>query len=155
MIVAERMKQARYMVWGSVGAGKTSLIDALSDTASNTARKTQMIDYRGMAIDTPGEYAERGHLRRHLQTTSVDVQVIVVVVDATSPETRFPPHYFLMFSQPVIGIVNKIDIASDADVEQATRLLRQIGVVGDIFYVSATTGTGLGLLKEKLLNYLQ
>ncbi|MCB0214645.1 MAG: hypothetical protein KDJ52_35220, partial [Anaerolineae bacterium] len=64
-------------------------------------------------------------------------------------------HYFLMFSQPVIGIVNKIDIASDADVEQATRLLRQIGVVGEIFYVSATTGTGLGQLKEKLLNYLQ
>ena len=149
------MKQAHYMVWGSIGVGKTSLINALSDTTSNPARKTQMIDYRGRAIDTPGEYAERGHLRRHLQSTAATVELMLVVVDATRPETRFPPHYFLMFSQPVIGIVNKIDLATDSEVQQAAQLLRQIGVVGEIFYVSAITGSGLEKVRQFLSNYLQ
>jgi ethanolamine utilization protein EutP len=86
-----------------------------------------------------------------LQATASNIQLLLVVVDATCPETRFPPNYFLMFSQPVIGIVNKIDIATDADVEQATRLLRQIGVVGEVFYVSAINGSGLDKLRQYLI----
>lgn len=155
MVVANTMKQARYMVWGGVGVGKTSLINVLNNTPTNIARKTQMIDYQGMAIDTPGEYAELGHLRRHLQTTAAHVDLLLVVVDATCSETRFPPNYFLMFSQPVIGIVNKIDIASDADVEQAIQLLHQIGVVGEIFNVAVINGSGLDELRQNMLNHLQ
>ena len=159
MVVANRMKraskQARYMVWGGVGVGKTTLINALNNTSGNIARKTQMIDFQGMAVDTPGEYAELGRFRCHLQATAADVDLLLVVVDATCSSTRFPPNYFLMFSQPVIGIVNKIDLATDADVAQATRLLRQIGVVGEIFYVSTINGSGLDELRQNLLHHLQ
>ncbi len=152
-VVINRMKRAKYMVWGGVDAGKTTLVNALNNAPAGIARKTQMVDYRGMAVDTPGEYAELGHLRRHLQAAAADVEILLVVVDATCHETRFPPNYFLMFPQPVIGIVNKIDIATDADVAQATRLLGQIGVQGDIFYVSAINGSGLEKLRLYLLKY--
>jgi ethanolamine utilization protein EutP len=155
MTVEKPMKQARYMVWGSVGAGKTTLVNALNNNATATARKTQAIDFRGQAIDTPGEYADLGHLRRNLQATASDVQLLLVVVDATRPDTRFPPNYFVMFSQPVIGIVNKTDIATDAEVAQATRLLREIGVQGEIFFVSAINGSSLEKLRQYLLKHLQ
>ena len=128
------------------------MIDMIRRTV---ARKTQMIDYQGLAIDTPGEYVELGHLRRHLQAAAADVRLILVVADATRSETRVPPNYFLMFPQPVIGIVNKIEIASDAQVEQATRLLRQTGVVGEIFFVSAIKGSGLDKVRQFLLTHLQ
>lgn len=155
MTVEKSTKQARYMVWGSVGVGKTTLVNALNNNTAAAVRKTQMIDFQGQAIDTPGEYADLGHLRRNLQATASDVRLFLVVVDATRPETRFPPNYFLMFPQPVIGIVNKIDVASGAEVEQATQLLRQIGVVGEIFYVSAINGSGLDQVRQILLTHLQ
>jgi ethanolamine utilization protein EutP len=154
MGVDKRAKQTRYMVWGGVDVGKTTLINALAEVKVDSARKTQMVDYQGIAIDTPGEYAERGHLRRYLQAAANDARLLLVVVDATQDETRFPPNYFLMFSQPVIGVVNKIDIATDAQVKRATKLLRQSGAAGEVFLVSAINGSGLSELRRRLFNYL-
>jgi len=118
------------------------------------ARKTQTVDYRGVAIDTPGEYAELGHLRRSLQAVAVEAKVLVVVQDATRDQTRFPPNYFSVFTQPVIGVVTKMDLATAAEADRATRLLRQAGVAGEIFYVSAINGSGLDELRHSLLQYL-
>ena len=140
------------MLWGGVGAGKTTLLNALQAKAASPARKTQMIDYSGWGIDTPGEYSEMGHLRRHLISTSTDVQLLLVVHDATRPATNFPPNYFSMFLQPTIGVVTKVDMSA-ADPQRAAAILRQIGVTGEIFYVSAITGSGLGELRRNLLAY--
>jgi len=142
------------MVLGGVDAGKSTLINALSQADVVPVRKTQMINYQGIAIDTPGEYAELGHLRNSLQAAAVDAKVLVVVQDATRSNTFFPPNYFLVFPQPIIGVVTKMDIATDAQAEQATRLLRQSGVVGEIFYVSAINGSGLTTLRHSLSTYL-
>lgn len=136
------------MLWGGAGAGKTTLLRALEGTDA-PARKTQMIDYAGWSIDTPGEYSEMGNFRRHLVATAGDAQLLVVVQDATRPHSNFPPNYFLMFSQPAIGVVTKID-AAGADAERAAALLRQSGVTGKIFQVSAITGAGLGRLRRHL-----
>jgi ethanolamine utilization protein EutP (predicted NTPase) len=47
-----------------------------------------------------------------------------------------------------------MDLATAAEADRATRLLRQAGVVGEIFYVSAINGSGLDELRHSLLKYL-
>lgn len=147
MAVVEQSKW-RCMLWGGIGAGKSTLLHALEET-HRPVRKTQMIDYTGWSIDTPGEYSEMGDFRQHLVTTASDAQLLVVVQDATRPHANFPPKYFIMFSQPTIGVVTKIDDPA-ADVVRATALLRESGVSGAIFYVSAITGAGLSMLRQDL-----
>lgn len=143
-----------FMLWGGVGVGKTTLLKALQHEEPGAIRKTQMVDYSGWGVDAPGEYCEMGDLRRHLLAASADARLIVVVHDATRPTTNFPPNYFRMFTQPVLGVVTKIDLAA-ADPQRAAAILRQIGVQGDIFYVSAITGSGLSELRQSLLAHSQ
>ena len=90
-----------------------------------------------------------GRLRRHLQTTAADAQLMVVVHDATRERGNFPPKYFLMFPQPVLGVVTKID-APSASPERAVELLRHAGVTGPIYCVSAFTGSGIEELQQAL-----
>lgn len=141
------MKKWRFMVWGGIGAGKTTLIRALQ--GGSTAIKTQMIEYSGDAIDTPGEYAETGRFVRHLQSTSSDAALMIVVQDASRAGSNFSPNYFRMYRQPVLGVVSKIDV-SDACPERAESILRSIGVTGEIFKVSAVTKSGLSELRQHL-----
>jgi len=141
------MERWRFMLWGGIGVGKTTLLRALQ--AGPPVLKTQMIEYDGVAIDTPGEYSEVGRLTRHLLSTAADARLFVVVHDATRSTTNFPPNYFLMFNQPIIGVVTKMD-AAEADAERAIAILRQIGVTGDIFCVSAVDGRGLRQLRQAL-----
>lgn len=139
----------RFMLMGGVGAGKTTLLRAL-EGGGRPARKTQMVEYAGWGIDTPGEYAERGGFRGNLVATAGDAQLLVVVHDAGRRGTNFPPRYFNQFTKPTIGVVTKID-APGADVGRASALLREAGVAGEIFPVSAITGSGLSALRQSLL----
>lgn len=143
-----------FMLWGGVGVGKTTLLKALQQEEIGAIHKTQMVDYSGWGIDTPGEYSEMGDLRRHLVSASADAPLIIVVHDATRPSSNFPPNYFRMFTQDVIGVVTKID-AANADPQRATAILRQVGVQGAIVNVSAITGSGLSQLRQILLAYSQ
>lgn len=136
------------MVWGGIGAGKTTLLNALF-RKDKTVIKTQMIEYDGQAIDTPGEYSETGRLRRHLMSTAADAQLLLVAQDATRTDSFVPANYFLMFRQPVLGVVTKID-APSARPDQAIAILRHIGVTGEIFCVSSHSGEGIDALKSAL-----
>jgi ethanolamine utilization protein EutP len=144
-------KPWRFMLFGGAGAGKTTLLRALEDNDPASARKSQMIDYSGWGIDTPGEYSEMGHYRRVLLTTSFDAQLVVVVQDATDERMIFPPHYFLMFPQPTIGVVTKMDLPR-ADLQRSCRLLAAAGVTREIFSVSALSGDGISALRDFLLS---
>lgn len=143
-----------FMLWGGVGVGKTTLLKALQQEEMSAVRKTQMVDYSGWGVDTPGEYSEMGDLRRHLVSASTDLRLILVVHDATRPTSNFPPNYFRMFTQDVIGVVTKID-APTADPQRATAVLRQAGVQGQVVLVSAINGSGLSELRQILLTYSQ
>jgi len=136
------------MLWGGIGAGKTTLLRALQ--GGRSVLKTQMIEHDGLAIDTPGEYSEMGRLRRHLQTTAADAQLILVVHDATREGSNFPPNYFLMYQQPVLGVVTKID-APLARPQRAAEILRHVGVTGPVYCVSAFSGSGIEALQKALL----
>ena len=137
------------MLWGGIGVGKTTLLKALQGSDNLKTLKTQMIEYQGAGIDTPGEYSEMGRLTRHLLSTSADADLLVVVQDATRDSTNFSPNYFHMFRQPTLGVVSKID-APDANPDRAKALLRRMGVRGDIYCVSAINGTGLSELRQAL-----
>lgn len=140
----------RFMIFGGAGAGKTTLLRALEERPVTDVLKTQMVDYSGWGIDTPGEFSEIGRLRRILVSTSFDAQLIVAVHDATRRRNSFPPNYFLTFPQETIGVVTKIDDPA-ADRENGLALLREAGVTGDLFCVSAFTGEGLAALRSALL----
>lgn len=144
-------RRQRFMLLGAVAAGKTSILRAL-EGRGEAARKTQMVDRAGAGIDTPGEYSQMAFFRQHLLAVSSEADLLVVLQDATKAQCYFPPRYFLMYSQRVIGVVNKIDLAG-ANVERATRQLRESGVSGEIFAVSALTGAGLEALRRRLSGY--
>lgn len=148
MFIAMTAEQWRFMVVGGVNAGKTTLIQALKQEPFD-ARKTQVVNYTAMSIDTPGEYAEMGHLRQRLQVLAFDAKILLVVQDATRAQTNFPPNYFLVFPQVVVGVVTKMDLPA-ANPDCATQLLRRSGVRGEIFYVSAINGSGLAQLRQNL-----
>lgn len=141
----------RFMLFGGIAAGKTTLLRALEEKELSTAGKSQMIDYSGWGIDTPGEYSEMGHYRRVLMTTSFDAQLLVVVQDATFERSIFPPHYFLMFPQHAIGVVTKVDLPQ-ANIERSRSMLIAAGVTGELFCVSAVTGFGISALRDFLLS---
>lgn len=140
----------RFMLIGGVAAGKTTLLKALENKKPQLANKTQMIDYSGWGIDTPGEFVEMGHLRRVLVSSSFDARLLIAVQDATRRQAVFPPNYFLMFPQHTIGVVTKMDEPA-ADPDQAQAQLRAAGVSGEIFLVSAITGYGISELRTYLL----
>lgn len=145
----QALKKRCFMVLGAVGSGKTSLLRMLEDEGE-AAHKTQSLDYQGWGIDTPGEYAEMGFRRVSLVAASVDARLLVVVQDATRSQSPFPPNYLLMFPRPAVGAITKIDLPN-ADVERATRLLRQSGVKGEIYPLSSISGEGIDTLRQRLL----
>ena len=141
----------RFMLIGGVAAGKTTLLKVLENKKPRLAHKTQMIDYGGWGIDTPGEFVEMGHWRRVLVSSSFDARLLIAVQDATRQhQAVFPPNYFLMFPQHTIGVVTKMDDPA-ADPDQAQAQLRAAGVTGEIFFVSAITGYGISELRTYLL----
>lgn len=144
-------KPWRFMLVGGVDAGKTTLLKALENKTPALTSKTQMIDYSGWGIDTPGEFIQRSYFRRVLISSSFDAQFIIAVHDATNQEIVFPPHYFLMFPQHTLGVVTKMDDPA-ANPQQAQTQLRDAGVTGEIFYVSAITGYGISELRAYLLD---
>ena len=151
MKTGTRASRWRFVLVGGIDAGKTTLLRVLEDKAPTAARKTQMVDDSGWGIDTPGEFSAIRRYRRYISTVFVDAQVIVAVQDATRATSFFPPRYFETFPQQTIGVVTKLDLPG-ADAERGARLLREAGVTGEIYTVSAITGQGISKLRDDLLN---
>uniref|UniRef100_A0A7C4Q3D9 Ethanolamine utilization protein EutP n=1 Tax=Bellilinea caldifistulae TaxID=360411 RepID=A0A7C4Q3D9_9CHLR len=139
-----------FMLFGGKSSGKTALLLALEGKNPSPAARSKGIDYSGWGIDISGEYCESGKLRRELVTAALKAKLLIVVQDATSDRMVFPPHYFLMYPHPKIGVVTKMDLP-DADPQRAAGLLRAAGVDGKIFYVSVFSGEGISGLRDFLL----
>jgi ethanolamine utilization protein EutP len=150
MVERKVSRRWRFILFGGVGAGKSTLKAILNDRGPEAARKSQMIDYSGFGIDTPGEYSEMGRMRNILSAAAFDAELLVVVQDGLSRRSVFPPAYFSMYSQLKIGVVTKMDLP-DADCERGRRLLQGAGVNGPIFCVSALTGDGISALRDFIL----
>lgn len=138
----------RFLVVGPRGAGKSTLIRAL-EGHSQPVGKTQMIECRGGAIDTPGEYLELPRFYSALLVTAQQADVVLWVAAAGGPRFRPPPGLAASFCRTVIGVITKIDLPG-ASCEAAAQELEAAGVKKPYYAVSAHTGVGLAALSAGL-----
>lgn len=136
------------MIIGPVGAGKSSLVKALTASAGPVA-KTQSLLFYDAYIDTPGEYAENPLFYRSLMATSHQASAVLLVQDATRGGMSLPPGFAGGFPVPAAGAVTKLDDPA-ANPSRAVSLLRQALPVGDIVLTSATTSLGIEELRAVL-----
>lgn len=140
--------KSRVLLIGGVGAGKTTLKQRLMNEAQ-VYRKTQMLEFKGLFIDCPGEYLQMPTYYRVLIDSSHRVDEVWALQDASNRRTLFPPNFAKVFKKPVVGIITKID-RSDAAPELAEKYLRQAGVVAPILQISAREGTGIEPLVQRM-----
>ena len=144
------MTRKKLMAIGPVGAGKTSLIQALTGRQAAAAAKTQSILFHDYTIDTPGEYCQIPRFYPALLVTAAEAAAVLVLQDATRRTIPFPPGFAAMFARPVIGVVTKIDLPG-ADAAGAKACLFQAGVKEPVFLISSHTGDGLPALQQYLM----
>lgn len=136
------------MLFGRVGAGKTTLTQALRGEEIKYF-KTQYVNYLDTVIDTPGEYTERRETGGALALYAYESDVVGLVLSANEPYSIFSPCLTSMVNREAIGIITGID-KPDANVERVERWLRLAGCK-KVFPVSAITGEGI----KELVAYLE
>lgn len=112
-------------------------------------RKTQMLEFKGLFIDCPGEYLQMPTYYRVLIDASHRVAEVWALQDASNRRTLFPPNFAKVFNKPVLGIITKID-REDALPDTAEKYLRQAGVTSSLFAVSAREGWGMEPLVKRM-----
>ena len=122
---------------GTVGAGKTTLFNALQGNYS-LARKTQAVEFNDNGdIDTPGEYFSHPRWYHALITTLQDVDTLIYVQAANDRESRFPAGLLdIGASKRHIAVISKTDMP-DADVAAARQLLSGLGFQEPIFELNS------------------
>lgn len=145
----ESTKQ-RIMLVGKSQAGKTTLTQYLTNQQL-FYHKTQTVQVvAGQFIDTPGEYLERRGFYGALSVTASEVDAIAVVQSAIEDGSMFAPGFGKMFcGKPVVGIVTKIDLASEEQMKRAEQYLADAGAQ-ICFRVSSITGQGVTELDKWL-----
>ena len=135
------------MLFGRVGAGKTTLTQALRGEEIKYF-KTQYVNYLDTVIDTPGEYTERRETSGALALYAYEADVVGLVLSANEPYSIFAPCLTSMVNREAIGIITGID-KPDANVARVDRWLRLAGCK-KIFPVSSITGEGIQALVDFL-----
>ena len=133
---------------GKTGSGKTTLCQKL-DQLELKYKKTQSIEVYNNAIDTPGEYMENRMLYHALITTSADAKIIALVYDPIQEENYIAPGFASIFCKDVIGIITKINKASEDEINIAYERLTLAGA-SRIFKIDTVDNIGL----EELFEYL-
>ena len=128
------------MLFGRVGAGKTTLRQALLGEEIKYD-KTQYVNYLDTVIDTPGEYTERRETSGALALYAYEADVVGLVLSANEPYSIFSPCLTSMVNREAVGIITGID-KPDANVERVANWLKLAGCK-KIFKVSSITGEGV------------
>ncbi|MBO5411772.1 MAG: EutP/PduV family microcompartment system protein [Clostridia bacterium] len=137
----------KLMLFGRVGAGKTTLTQALRGEEIKYY-KTQYVNYLDTIIDTPGEYTERRETGGALALYAYEADVVGLVLSANEPYSIFSPCLTSMVNRETIGIITGID-KPDANVERVRKWLQLAGCK-KVFPVSSITGEGIKELAEFL-----
>ena len=144
------MDAPRYALIGGVGAGKTTLFNALCGNPE-AARKTQALDYGpGGALDTPGEFVSHPRLYRALITSTDDVDTLVYVHSADAMECRLPPGLLdIHAGKRLIAVISKCDLPG-VDLPAIERLLRSHGIDGEIVHTASDDPASIERLRALL-----
>ena len=138
------------MLIGPVGAGKSTLLRALC-LGEGDVKKTEALTYTDQAIDTPGEMITIPHFFNALILNSVRARLVLFLMDASRP-THLPARLALAMKAPVVGIISKIDLATEDGLFKARAALTGAGVK-EILPISSVTGEGLDELKEWITDF--
>ncbi|MGL5351660.1 MAG: EutP/PduV family microcompartment system protein [Cetobacterium sp.] len=134
----------KIMLVGKTGSGKTTLTQILNNQKVEY-KKTQMVDYIGKIIDTPGEYLENKAYYKALNVVSIDADIIILIQSAIDYENLYPPNFASMFlGKKVLGVITKIDLEESCKV--AEKILKNAGVE-KIFFLDLKNLKGVEFLK--------
>ena len=143
-------KRKKIILIGRSAAGKTTLCQRINNEELHYYKTQTVQVINKNMIDTPGEYLERRGYRGALVVTSADADVILMVQDATEKVSMFPPLFCSMFAgKPCVGVVTKADLATEEQIEQAKKVLKDAGA-GELYVTSAATGEGVEQLVRDL-----
>lgn len=132
---------------GRTEIGKTTLSNTLV-YGSPSGLKTQSINRIGNIIDTPGEFLENPVYYRAIMIHSYDADVVMLLQEAGSMETLFPPNFATAFNREVIGVITKID--NGKSTEEARKNLLAAGVE-KIFEVSVYDEASVAALRAHIV----
>lgn len=158
---------------GAPNAGKSTLLNTLvGSKIAIVTHKVQTTRSRlvGVAIhdenqmifvDTPGIFKATKRLERAMVAAAWeganDADVVVFMVDATlriGDSTRTIAAGLSKSSKTAILVLNKIDLIKRDTLLAKTKELNELGEFAETLMISATTGNGLDVLREKIAKYL-
>lgn len=139
----------RIMIVGPTQSGKSSLANVLNDS-TRPLKKTQDVIYGKNTIDTPGSYIENALMYKYLISTAQTASHVLILVDQSRPIEVYPPGFAKSFTCPVIGVITKLDLASQ-NAKVCVQQLKRIGVLEPYFWISLKDNTGVEALKEYLI----
>lgn len=140
----------RVVFVGEVGAGKTTLFNALQGDFE-LARKTQAIEFNEQgSVDTPGEYFTHPRLWRALINTLADCDVLVYVHGANNPQCRIPAGLLDIYPHMRrLAVISKAT-AVDADVPAIRELLASRGFEDPILAINSLNPDDILTVKQFL-----
>ena len=160
-------------IFGKTNSGKSALINAFTgqevSIVANVAGTTTDPVYKAMEvhplgpciiIDTAGfgDESELGKSRMEktrLAAEKTDIALLLVAGNGDAALDEEEMHWYRFLKEhgtPVLFVVGKTDIRSDAQVDKLAAAIR--GKTGEAYPVSAKTGEGMEALKEALIRKL-
>lgn len=154
---------------GRPNVGKSTLLNRIlghkvaivSDKPQTTRHRIQGVlnrpDAQVVFVDTPGIHKPRTALGERLNVAAEsaigDVDVVVLVLDATQPLGRGDRWVADRLPADAVVVVNKVDIARPADVLEQLRAAAELDLA-EYFPLSARTGAGVAELVDHVVERL-
>ncbi len=158
---------------GRPNAGKSTLVNRVvgekvaivSDKPQTTRRELRGIatgpDWQLVLVDLPGMQRPRDamteRMQRRVEHAMADADALLVVLNGeqqVGPGDRFIARAAQRSGRPAVTVVNKIDRLSRARTLDALTAAAELGIPGEIFPVSARTGSGMTPLVDHLTGLL-
>jgi len=158
---------------GCPNVGKSTLLNKLigqkiaivTDRAQTTRNKITGVlsrpDYQIVFLDTPGVTNPKNKLGEYMQKVTYDamneVEAILFVADATQGVREKDAALLERLKTakaPVIAMINKTDLASLGQTNEAQEALEKAGFLRTILRGSAHTGRGLEELEKTICDFL-
>lgn len=115
------------MIVGGGSSGKSTLANVIN-RKNRRIVKTQDTIYGKYTIDTPSVYLEIPYNYRFLVATAQEAAILVCVVDPTRSRKVYPPRFVDSFNCLRIGVITKVDLATEKQMEYARNQLYEVGV---------------------------
>lgn len=166
-------KSAFIAIVGSPNVGKSTFINfvvgskvaIVSDKPQTTRNRIAGVvsgqDFQMVFLDTPGVHEPKNKLGEYMVKTAMDsardVEAVLFVCDAKyglGDRDKGIVKKLVSGGAPVVGAVNKADIAAEGAADRVAQELGELGL-SNVHIISARTGDGVGELMGALKEFLE